>query len=427
MLSRQGPKAAVGDVNGDGLEDVFIGGAAQQPRQLYLQTSDGFINSPQKDFDTYKFTDVTVAFFFDADKDGDLDLFTGGGGNFVPSGSTAYQNSIFLNNGKGEFFLKPGALPINLTNCGAALPLDFDNDGFLDLFIGNRSEAQQYGIIPKSYLMRNNGDGSFADVSANAAQSFSTLGLITGAQWADINGLENYHGWWQTLQAADLDADGDIDLVLGNLGENFYLRPDSAHPAKLWVSDFDGNGNIDKLMSQHIHAKDYPVFMKRDITDQIPSLKANNLRHREFAKKTVQQLLDKKLGNTVPMQVNYPSSAIAWNNGKGKFSLSALPMHIQLSATMAIAIADVNKDGRPDIVAAGNQFDLLPQFCRLDAGFGNVLLNNGNQQFQWLFPKQSGLLIKGAIRDIQPIHIGARKHFLFLQNNDFPLLYSLKP
>jgi enediyne biosynthesis protein E4 len=455
MLSQLGPKAAVGDVNGDGLDDIFIGGAVQQPRQLYLQTPKGFEKRIQKDFETYTFTDVTVAFFFDADGDGDLDLFTGGGGNFAAAGSNAYQNMIFLNDGKGQFTLKPGALPMNLTNCGAAIPLDFDNDGHMDIFIGNRSEAQQYGIIPKSYLFRNNGDASFTDVTSTVAPAFQTLGMITAIAWADITGdgknnllvtgewmnpklfewknnqfselsagLENYSGWWQTMAVADLDKDGDLDLVFGNLGENFYLRPDPAHPAKLWVDDFDGNGALDKLLSQHINGKDYPVFMKRDITDQMPSLKANNLRHREFASKTVQELLNIKTGNKKPLEINYASSAIAWNDGKGRFTMSPLPMQVQLSATMAIAISDVNNDGLPDIIAAGNRFDLLPQFCRLDAGYGNILLNKGNQQFEWLTPQQSGLLIKGAVRDIQRIVVNGNPHYLFLQNNDYPLFYK---
>lgn len=163
--------------------------------------------------------------------------------------------------------------------------------------------------------------------------------------------------------------------------------------------------------------------MKRDITDQMPSLKANNLRHRDFASKTVQQLLDTKLGNIKPHEVNCAQSMIAWNDGKGHFSLSALPLQLQLSSINAIAVSDLNQDGLVDIIAAGNQIDMLPQFCSLDAGYGNVLINKGNGKFEALLPSQSGLLIKGVVRDIQPLHVGKEGLWLFLQNNNYPLLY----
>lgn len=456
MLSRQGPKSAVADVNGDGLEDIYIGGAKQQPGQLYLQTASGFVKKQVPDFAKYAFSDVTAAFFFDCDQDGDLDLFTGGGGNFAAASSENYQNHVFLNDGRGNFTLKIGALPVSHTNCGAALPIDYDGDGRMDIFIGSRSEPQNYGVLPRSFLYHNEGNGVFREVSDQVAPFLNGLGMITSAAWADINndkkpelilsgewmythvyayngkqlveqktGLEAYAGWWQSLAVADLDKDGDLDLVLGNMGENFYLQPDAGHPVKVWVSDFDQNGTLDKIFSRTIDGKDLPVFMKKDITDQIPSLKKSTLKHKDYASQTMQQLFPDKLRNVPVLQVNYAASVIALNDGKGSFSIQPLPVEAQLSSVQAIAVADVNRDGHVDILTGGNFFDLLPQFCRVDASYTQVLLNNGKAQFHLSAPYQSGISLNGQIREIAPIRYKQQPGFVFLQNDDYPLFYRL--
>ncbi|HSN09073.1 MAG TPA: FG-GAP-like repeat-containing protein, partial [Hanamia sp.] len=290
MLSKLGPKAAAGDVNGDGLTDIYIGGAKGQPGQLYLQTPNGFVKKDIPDFKKYAFDDVTVAFFFDCDGDGDLDLFTGGGGNFASESSGSFQNQLFINDGKGNFTLKRGALPIINANCGAAVAMDYDGDGHPDLFIGNRSIPQNYGVAPPSYILHNDGKGNFTNVTASVAPELSNLGMVTSAAYADVNGdgkkdlivtgdwmyphvfsfngkkfvelktgLENLSGWWQSMAVADVDKDGDMDLILGNLGENFYLQPDSSNPVKLWIKDFDNNGTIDKVLSRTVGGKDVPV------------------------------------------------------------------------------------------------------------------------------------------------------------------------
>lgn len=456
MLSRQGPKSAVADVNGDGLEDIYIGGAKQQPGQLYLQTASGFAKKEIPDFGKYAFSDVTAAFFFDCDQDGDQDLFTGGGGNFAAASSENYQNHIFLNDGRGNFSLKIGALPVSHTNCGAALPVDYDGDGRIDIFIGSRSEPQNYGVLPRSFLYHNEGNGVFRDVSDQVAPFLNGSGMITSAVWADINndkkpeliltgewmythayayngkqlveqktGLEPYYGWWQSLAVADLDKDGDLDLVLGNMGENFYLQTDARHPVKVWISDFDQNGTLDKIFSRTIDGKDLPVFMKKDITDQIPSLKKSNLKHKDYASQTMQQLFPDKLRNVPVLQVNYAASVIALNDGKGFFSIQPLPVESQLSSLQAIAVADVNRDGYVDILTGGNFFDLLPQFCRVDASYTQVLLNNGKAQFHLTAPYQSGVSLNGQIRQIVPLRYKQQPGFVFLQNDDYPLFYRL--
>lgn len=454
MLSKQGPKAASADVNGDGLADLFIGGANGQASQLYIQSSKGFQLKTVADFNTYKFNDITAAFFFDADQDGDQDLFVGGGGNTAPASADIYQNQLYLNNGKGDFTLKSGAFLISHTNCGIAIPLDYNKDGRLDVFIGSRSEPQQYGAAPKSFLYRNEGNGIFTEVSATVAPFLADLGMITGAVYANIlgdqtpelvvvgewmyphiyqfngkqfieqkSGLEQELGWWQTVAAADIDQDGDLDLVLGNLGENFYLKPQKDAPVKVFLKDFDKNGTLEKVFSHTIDGKDMPVFLKKDITEQLPSLKKDNLKHQDFAKKTIQQLFPNNLSDAKLLSVNTGASIIALNNNNKNFKVQPMPYQLQLSSIQSIAVADVNADGYTDILAAGNFFDLLPQFCSIDASYGHLLLGSGKGHFNLATPQQSGISINGQIRQILPLTLQQQSGFLFLQNNQMPVFF----
>jgi enediyne biosynthesis protein E4 len=455
MLSKAGPAAAVADVNADGREDVFIGGTRNHPSALYLQTASGFNKAAVKDFERFAFQDVNTAFFADLDGDGDQDLFTGGGGNFAPAASEEYQNHIYYNDGNGVFQLKVAALPLSHHNAGVAIPLDFNEDGRLDIFIGNRSVPQQYGAMPSSLLFMQQPDGSFQDVTAAQDPALSNAGMVTDAAYTDLDGdgkpelivigewmspkiftrktgsfrlmksgLEKSFGWWQGMVTGDVDGDGDTDMILGNLGLNFYLQPNGEQPVRLWVHDFDGNGTVDKVITRRIGKRDMPVFMKKDMVEQIPGLKKSNLKNQDYADRTVQELFEGTIDSAIKWEVNTAASMIALNDGKGNFQLTPLPDEMQLSSIRAIHLTDINQDGKRDMLAAGNFFDLLPQFCRIDASYGHVAFNKGGGRFEVVRPGSTGINIQGQVRQILPIKAGQVASLLFVQNNERLRLYQ---
>ena len=458
MLSREGPKAAVGDVNGDGIEDVFIGGTPGHPGQLYLQDKQGvFVKKEEKAFNQFlDFEDVAVL-LFDCDHDGDLDLLICAGGNTAAPNSRELQLRLFKNDGKGNFILDAAAFPNVGMNVSVAIANDFNNDGYPDLFIGGRSYPGVYGIDPKSYLFVNDGNGHFKDIAAANNPNIASIGMVCGAVWADITGdaqkelvivgewmaprifsfkkdhfeeittnLSNLFGWWQTVSVADVNKDGKNDLILGNMGENFYLHPDSANPVKLWINDFDQNGSIDKLLTYTIDGKDMPVFLKRDLEEQIPGIKKSNLKNEAYSKKSIQDLFAKDvIDKCIVKKVNYTSSCVAINNGNGNFTLQKLPNMAQLSCVNIAYTTDFNNDGYPDLVLGGNQFGFLPQFERLDASLGDILINDGSGKFIWQDAKKTGLNLRGEIRDIQEIKGKQKNYLLFLQNNEYPVLTEI--
>jgi enediyne biosynthesis protein E4 len=455
MVSREGPKAAVGDVNGDGLEDVYIGGAARQPGQLYLQTPNGFEKKKVQDFEILADFEDVAAVFFDCDGDKDLDLFVGAGGNNQRPMARELQSRLYKNDGQGNFKITGNAFPANSANISIAVPHDFDNDGDLDLFIGARSLPYNYGTPPSSHIYINNGKGEFLELVLKGSGPFAIPGMVTGAVWADVHSspgkelvvagewmspriysydgktfneissnLQELSGWWQSIAAADLDGDGDQDLVLGNIGENFYLKPDKEHPVKMWINDFDKNGAIEKVLTRTVNNRDVTVFLKRDLTDQLPSLRKQNLKHEQFAGKSIRELLpvdmlDKSMVNIF----NYAPSIIALNDGNGKFTIRPLPAGVQLSSVHSILCTDVDGDGRTDLLLGGNQFNFLPQFSRLDASYGHLLLNKGGGVFTDLPAGRSGVMVREETRDIKEIKSKSGNYYLFLRNDKFPVLY----
>ena len=238
--------------------------------------------------------------------------------------------------------------------------------------------------------------------------------------------LSDYSGWWYSLETSDLDGDVDEDLILGNRGENFYFTGSKEAPAKLWLSDFDNNGYIEKVITRHIDGRDFTIALKKELTEQVSSLYNQNLTHAEFAQKSIHDLFTKEqLDNTYKRQANWFKSSIAINKGDGNFNIKPLPQEVQFSCVNAIISLDVNKDGMDDLIMGGNDSGFMPQYSKLDASFGHVLINKGNGDFFKLKNKESGFFVKGDIRNIIHLEDAEKERFIVLINNQKPRMYEL--
>ena len=456
-LAREGPRAAVGDLNGDGLEDLIVGGAFRQATQYYLQRNGELVVKEDTSFRSTTNYEDTALTLFDADGDGDLDLYAGSGGNFANPDAPALLDRLYRNDGNGNFTLSENSLPAVGVNTAVAVALDYDADGDEDLFVGTRSLPRNYGARAASILLENDGTGKFRDVTDKVATSFEALGMVTDAVWTQLhtgrepqlvvtnewggvntfevrNGkfeeipteLTDLNGWWYTVHAVDVDGDGDKDLVLGNRGENFYFSAGEDRPVKLWVADFDDNGSDEKILTTVVNGKDMPVTMRRELTDQLPSLKKRALAHAEYAKQDIRQLIGQdRLDRALQYSATYFRSAVALNQGQGQFTLKPLPASVQFSSVAAVADADLNGDGLADLLLGGNFSAFLPQFSRLDGSYGHVLLSQGRGEFAVLPNSESGMLLRGDVKQLLFINLGGVPHLLAIINDAAPVVYRL--
>ncbi|MBH13460.1 MAG: RNA-binding protein [Leeuwenhoekiella sp.] len=431
-LSQEGPALATGDVDGDGNEDVYVGAPSGSAGTLYLHQGKGKLNvKNQSAFTEDAFYEDTAAALFDADGDGDLDLMVASGGNEVGK-KEQLKPRLYLNDGKGNFSKAPEELPSAFQNMSVVAPYDFDGDGDMDVFIGSRSVVGVYGIDPKQLFLENTGNGVFVDATERLAYDTKDAGMVTDALWLDIDedgkadlitvsewgaplvyknsgrrlslketSLNDKTGWWNTIAAVDIDNDGDMDLVLGNEGENLHYLPSEQRPMSMYINDFDNNGTIEQITTMHKNGKDYPLHQKKEITAQMSSLKKQNLKASDYANRYIDEIFSKEsLQNAIKKSVKYAQSMIAVNDGKGSFSLKPLPYQTQLSCVCDIVATDINKDGLADLIMAGNNFEFKPQYSQLDASFGNVLLNQGDASYAWQNYDKSGFFVKGEVKHL---------------------------
>ncbi|MBT8280590.1 MAG: VCBS repeat-containing protein [Muriicola sp.] len=458
LLSQEGPALAIGDINGDGNEDVFLGGAAGQEGVLYQHQGDGKMRPlRQSVFLEDRDYEDTAAAIFDADGDGDMDLMVGTGGNQVGEEMT-YRSRLYLNDGKGNFQKSEQLLPSTFKNISTIAPFDFDDDGDIDVFIGSRSVVGTYGVDPDHLFLENNGNGQFKDATERLAYDLKDAGMITNAVWADMDGdsrkdlvtvsewgtprifrnsgrrlakmtssLDSLDGLWNVVEAADLDNDGDQDLVLGNQGANLHYRPSQETPMKIWINDFDGNGTIEQIVTLNENGQDYPLHQKKELTNQIVSLKKQNLKASEYARKTIEELWPKTVfDNSITKKSGISESVIAINEGNGQFRIKILPSRVQLSCVCGISCADVNNDGYLDLIMGGNNFEFKPQFSRLDANYGNVLLGNKDLDYKWEEYTKSGFFIRDEVKHIKQFKDRKGNTFVFAALNDTkPKIYRL--
>ncbi len=434
MHSTEGPKISMADINQDGLQDLFIGGSKGTPPTLLLGNKGTFVPKTTADFNGNKDSEDLSSLFFDADNDDDLDLYVCSGGVEFSQYSTSFLDRLYFNDGKGNFQLSEQKLPDgpSVHSTSAVAASDIDGDGDLDLFVGERMVPLKYGMPCSGFILQNDGEGNFTNITDKIGKDLKDIGMITDALFQDLDGdgdedlivvgefmgielftnekglfkrrtdnpLSDIKGWWNVLQQADLDNDGDLDLILGNHGLNSRFRASKEKPITLFSKDFDNNGFMDPILAFRAdNGKDYPYALRHDLTDQLKGLTKKYPDYKSFKDAAITDIFTpEELDGANQLHANTLSSVILVNKGNFEFSIMELPIEAQFSTIYAIAADDFDKDGDQDIVLGGNLYGVKPEVGRYDATNGVYFENLGGLKF---IPHKdgNGFMVKGEIRD----------------------------
>jgi hypothetical protein len=450
-LSHLGPCIVTGDVNGDNFDDFYVGGAAGYPGALFIQAdSQKFTRHENATWEMDQQFEDTGAEFFDADSDGDLDLYVVSGGNEFEIGSQKYQDRLYINDGNGRFSRSSNRLPAFYVSGGVVKASDFDGDGDEDLFVGGRQVPGKYGFTPESYILRNDGK-VFTDVTEQVAPFLKTIGMVTDAGWFDFDedgytdlvvvgewmpitwirnvagkfedlteemGFANSQGWWNRIQAADFDQDGDLDFAVGNLGLNIKYKASETEPFRLYADDFDKNGTHDVYLGYYDEdGICYPVRGRECSSQQLPYILDKYPSYDLFAKASIENVLGELSPNGVKKEAKVFSSSYIMND-QGAFTLKSLPSLAQIAPINGIIAKDWNADGLVDLFIAGNYYEREVETTRSDAGFGQILLFQQNGTFKSLHPKETGLIADKNVRAIGLIEGSGKPCILIANNND---------
>lgn len=437
MYSKTAPVMAVGDINKDGLQDVFISGDRAQPSRVYRQRTDGSFVAAAV-FDKEDIATTGAAVFFDANGDGYDDLYLAKGGYaFYEPGTRALQDELYLNDGKGKLILSDGLPVVNASSKSCVRACDFDGDGDIDLFVGGRVVPGRYPETPESYLLVNEGNGTFS----KATISFARAGMVTDARWADMDGdgrqdlvicgefmaiklflnksegfidrTEAYFGkqesgLWFSLQVADINNDGLPDIIAGNLGQNTPIHMSEQEPASLYYADFDKNGSIDPFLNFYIQGKNYPFVSRDELNEQIYAMRRKFTSYKDYADATMHDILTEDQLKHASVLTATECRSVYFLNKKGSFEKKILPAEAQFSVVTNIITGDFNKDGAVDLLVLGNHSDNRLKIGSIDAGYGTVLLNDGRGNFTYTPQYRSGLSIKGDVKSAATIHVGEK-------------------
>ena len=458
MVSTEGPAMAVGDVNGDGLDDIYFGGAKDQPGALLVQQSDGrFVETDAAVFAADSLSEDVAAIFFDANGDRHPDLYVVSGGNEFSELAPALQDRLYLNDGRGHFTRAESSLPTDGVSGSHVVAADYDGDGDMDLFVGGRVVPWRYGTNAQSMLLQNDGRGHFTDVTAQLAPELERVGMVTDAVWQDADGdgrkdlvvvgewmpisifhnagggkltpmsvpsLEHTSGWWNRIIAGDFTGDGRVDFIVGNAGLNSRCHASTAEPVTMYVKDFDKNGYAEQIVSCFNHGVSYPLVLRDDLVKTLPMLKPKYLAYTSYARATVNDMFSKAdLADAVFKSAETFATTLVRNDGGGKFTLVPLPREAQLAPVYGILPQDVDGDGAVDLLIAGNLDEVRLDIGSMHASEGLVLRGDKHGTFTAVPAATSGFVVPGQARDIQRVRTRDGTVIVVARNNDRPVAF----